>query len=741
MSTPLYTLELRGCAPLPLSQYLKALGVLRLISQQKDSNARGWWENDTFRLQSVLDRDRMLKFFLSEYSPTPLVAPWNGGSGFYPKDNKSALAAISASKAQRFEPYRILLTNCRELIGRMSLVEKPVDDEKPALLQNCRNTFPDESLAWLDAAYLLTSDGPKYPPLLGTGGNDGRLEFTNNYMQRLCEIFDMASSEGLPLYGMQSALEESLFAQPSTERSSAPIGQFDPGSAGGANSGAGFSALPGINLWDFVFMLDGSIAFAAASVKKLEESDPGVLAYPFCVRFAGVGYASAASADEASARAEMWMPLWQQPTSFGALSHLLSEGRVETNRRRAKNGVDFARAIAAVGIDRGVSAFQRYGFQQRNGLSYFAVPLGRFNVRANPGAEELLSPIDGWIDRFRRSATSKTAPASAGRALRLIESAILNLTQFGRKRDVQDLLIALGEAESTVAVSKKLREDRVSPVPPLSSNWLNDADDESPEFGLAASLASIYHERVGPFRRHLEPIDPASWTSDYPRWAETANDPNIVWGSGSLVRNLNAVLMRRMVEGVRLGKEEGETEQTAPFNGICKATLADVSAFLEGHIDDLKFERLLRGLILIDWRLPNKGRNRTVDLIHVDFTHRRPSRQQPNMEATYSLLKLCYLPDIVDQQAIKLSPQILQRAFSGDGAAATRLAARRLRASGFEPAVTVVSCTLERVQRIAASILFPISKDDTLRLKRNVIRRDKKCGIEEDDREAHYVTP
>ena len=26
-------------------------------------------------------------------------------------------------------------------------------------------------------------DGPKYPPLLGTGGIDGRLDFSNNFMQ------------------------------------------------------------------------------------------------------------------------------------------------------------------------------------------------------------------------------------------------------------------------------------------------------------------------------------------------------------------------------------------------------------------------------------------------------------------------------------------------------------------------------------------------------------------------------
>ena len=41
------------------------------------------------------------------------------------------------------------------------------------------------------AGVVLDEKGePKYPSLLGTGGNDGNLDFTNNAMQRLGELFD-----------------------------------------------------------------------------------------------------------------------------------------------------------------------------------------------------------------------------------------------------------------------------------------------------------------------------------------------------------------------------------------------------------------------------------------------------------------------------------------------------------------------------------------------------------------------
>jgi len=85
-------------------------------------------------------------------------------------------------------------------------------------LQKCRNRFPDQELDWLDAAYLITSDGPKYPPLLGTGANDGRLEFTNNFMQHLQNIFSFEDGKVLDETG--ECLKESLYSSLSNVRSS-----------------------------------------------------------------------------------------------------------------------------------------------------------------------------------------------------------------------------------------------------------------------------------------------------------------------------------------------------------------------------------------------------------------------------------------------------------------------------------------------------------------------------------------
>lgn len=712
------TLALHGCTPVPLAGYLKALGVLRIVSMQADPQTQGWWQQDVFHLRCCLDETELLDFFQSRYAPTPLVAPWNGGSGFHPKDNTQAIEAISNSITDRLATYRNLVSISRQALGMMSLTEKPDADSKAALLQLCRNHFPDDALDWLDAAYVLTNDGAKYPPLLGTGGNDGRLEFTNNYMQRVVELFDPES--GKINATATAPLSDALLGTCVESRSKAAIGQFDPGSAGGANSGTGYDAAPTMNVWDFVLMLEGAIAFAGSSVRKLETNSGGSLAYPFCVRPAGIGYGSSDLSDEDLSRSEMWMPLWTRPASFDSISHLLSEGRIDIGNRRAKNGVDFARAIASVGVDRGLDSFQRFGFQQRNGLAYFAVPLGRFNVSTPSTIVSMLGTLDHWLDRFRRTVTGKNSTATAAASLRKLESAIINACQqnnsSGHSKDAGlELLIALGAANATIAASPKLRDADypVPPVPLLSPQWLQHSyTPDSPharEFRLAASLASIgfgKNSTGGPMRQHLEPIDVSMLTnkkSARASWAKHPDDPAIVWANGDLVRNLIAVLQRRLID---VSKSNGN-QFIAPISGRCPANLDDIAAFLNKETDDRAIESLLRGMALIDWPRVVWEQIPWMSAAPKRDVERRPS-------AAWCLLKLCLLPDGVPSPdglsatPIRLQPQIFRLAAIGRIAEATTIASQRLRSSGLRTAVETIYCSADVAARITAALMFPI---------------------------------
>ena len=264
-----HRLPLPGCAPIPLAHYLKGLGILRLVAEDRehgDPAAAGCWERDVFILHSRFDRDSLLEFFLHHYQPTPILAPWNGGSGFFKKDNREAIEAIEGSSCDRLKDFQATVASTRRLLAQLGLKEKPGADGKEELLQACRSHSPDTALPWLDAAFVLTANGAKYPPLLGTGGNDGRLEFTNNFMQRLVEVMDPVT--GAPTPKAADWLRVALCGgTAAVGQRAGPVGQFLPGAAGGANATSGFSADPTINPWDYVFMLEGAMLFVAAAVR------------------------------------------------------------------------------------------------------------------------------------------------------------------------------------------------------------------------------------------------------------------------------------------------------------------------------------------------------------------------------------------------------------------------------------------------------------------------------------------
>jgi CRISPR-associated protein Csx17 len=692
----MHTLTLRGCSPIPLAHYLKALGILRLVSEQKDSSATGRWHRDQFVLSSSLDRDALARFFLEEYEPTSVMAPWNGGSGFHPKDNSKALSSIQKSSAFRLVKYAEAISAAQDVLRSMNLGEKPTPDQKADLLLLCRNVLPDSALQWLDAAYVLTDDGAKYPPLLGTGGNDGRLEFTNNFMQRVLEVVDAETGKPEPASAQQ--LISALFAEPvATLLSKAPVGQFLPGSAGGVNATSGFDAASAVNPWDFILMMEGALLFASASVKRMESGDSGALAYPFCVRQSGVGYASASSADESASRAEMWMPLWtKQAVTLAELSSIFSEGRAQVGGRAARNGVDFARAIVGLGVDRGLDEFQRFGFQVRNGLSYFATPLTRIVARKNESAD-LLSDIDAWLDRFRRAATKDTAPATALRALRVLESRIIDLCVTHTPERLMRVFVALGHCEATVARSFKwAQENYLHPLHSLRKEWLVDNWNNGKygtEFRLAASLASLtgqFGKDYLPLRCHLEQVD--SYISKDKslayRWADVTTN-NVQWSQAPLPDVLNNVFARRLILNEDLPRTRSELW----------ASLADIKAFIEGQTDDSLLSELIWSMSLINWRDQLKMPERSHEWV-----------VPPTF---YALLKSCYPPAMRDlpEGILKVPsvPAIHRHAAQGAGAQAATLAIRRLRGSSYHPLLKQMPVQGDHARRSAAALLFPIS--------------------------------
>jgi CRISPR-associated protein Csx17 len=692
--------RLDGCLPVPLASYLKALGVLRLVSEQADPRATGWWSGDVFHIECGLDRAALERFFLEDFRPTPLVGPWGARSGFFgspsEKSARESLDTIQSCGLERLAEFAAAISAVHTVLKDLQLTQKADSPEdKRRLMMQCRAVLPDAILRWLDATYVLLEEDTKYPPLLGTGGNEGSGSYMSGFAQQVVDVIINRRWD----HALAAALHGTITSGVGNEQTP---GHFSPEASGGPNSVSGFDGKTLLNPWDYILTLEGTLLFSAAAVRRLESRDGGALAFPFCVKQSGVGYPSAAGVDEETARGEMWMPLWNRPAGVQELEALFSEGRAQVDSRRVRNGVDFARAIADLGTDRGISEFERYGFQQRNGLSCFAVSIGRFGVRRQESVA-LLGECDQWLDAFRRQASGDKAPASAGRALRQLEQSIIQVCRQHSAENLQNVLTNLGNAQQSLATSVRWRKESfLNPVPLLSPEWLIRCDDNSTEYRLAASLASLWSPQTDGFRQYIDPVVVKGGRSRrWVEWSPTDALCDHTWTSGTLQNNLLAVLRRRVMQSVQ-GSEAGEGGVQPVFagRGTVVATAADLALFLNDQTDDARIERLLRGLCLLDW-----------SAVRSDRTARSLSgnRATQNPDSLYTLLKLCHHPDPIEGVSVRLDPAIAALASAGKSSDALRSATRRLTGSGLLPRIRAAHLPAARIRLIAAALLFPVS--------------------------------
>ena len=700
-----YEVELRGCAPEPLMAYLKALGIFRLVSEQKDPSARAWWRNDSFYLSSDLDRDGLAAFFLDEYKPTPIVSPWNNRykTGIRKGDGKG-LDVILASSDERLSDYfgTILLT--KELIE--------MEDDKERILKKCRTLFSDTALEWIDAVYVLTAERPKYPPLTSNGGTLGTSssgDISMNFAKNLVAALGLGSrSRSNSGRSTQDWIEASLYGGAFSALKN-PGGQFSPG-GWGPNSTNGFEDESLVNPWDFVLMIEGALVFAGAPVRRLSSESQAKAVFPFTVDMAAAGYGTPTAAEYgSSARAEFWAPLWDRQATLGEFLHIATEGRAQLGRRQASNGTDFVRAISGLGIERGISSFQRFGFLQRTGIDgVFAATIGRFAIRGQPAANVLFD-LDRWLSQLRNQAGGSRAPAGLGAALGRIDGAIFDFCRSGRPQDLQSVLIAVGHAERWLAKSGLRKENgRGRSLPPLSllsHEWLASADDGSPEFRLARAMASILGTRpgegkqIGPVRENLAPVSTDGRTS----WKEDST--SFVWTAGGPLDNMLAVLERRCLEGRMQGLAY------PPLSSGFSARLADVVGFLDGNIDIQRVADLALPLSFVRyWRRDPPGRAGK----DAERRYRAPSE----LPVAYAVMKLTLLaeefdgPEFGPKAAIWMESRMLAMLRAGRVREAYAVAHRRLKASGLQPLSDEpgIADRSDYGRRLAAALLFPIDR-------------------------------
>jgi CRISPR-associated protein Csx17 len=412
---------------------------------------------------------------------------------------------------------------------------------------------------------------------------------------------------------------------------------------------------------------------------------------PFALAAQGVGHATRGK--EKDARGEQWMPLWERPASFQDVSALFGEGRAQLGRSSARRPLDFARAIARLGVARGLTGFVRYGYLERNGQSNLAVPLGRIEVAAHPKAR-LIDDIGGWLDRLQREA--EDAPARFATAVGVLADAVFDvLTREAEPSRWQSVLLSIDEVERVQASGTAFK---IGPCPTLSGGWIDAAADNSPEWRLALSLGSAaarYEDErpIGPVRVHALPLDPKkNWSYAIGADKRLLNDPRVVMTGRDAVADLVALVERRLVEASQKGIRG---LQLTASNGA-GARLDDLARFHTGELDVDRIVALGRALMALDWR-------------HSHVQHARIDPRAARPDEAWEALRLCSLPFPVHNRNIATEPAMFRRLASGDATGAVDLALRRLRAAGFRPSLAVAFADAPTARRWAAAIAFPIS--------------------------------
>ncbi len=532
-------------------------------------------------------------------------------------------------------------------------------------------------MEWLDAAVGISAEGDRiegertFAPILGTGGNEGRLDYTNNLMEYLAELL-IAPDGKMPV---EALLRNAVFGTATAGLQPGAVGQYDPGRAGGFNQGQGVETadIP-TNPWNFVLTLEGAVAWAAGLHRRQGVSYRSFLCSPFTVTSTPVGYGSAAAKDSESARAEIWAPIWDRRATYGELRALLREGRAAVDGRAAQNGLEFAEAACMLGVDRGIAGFMRYSLLKRRGDSYVALPVGRFEVK-DRSESDLVRDLNGILDAI--SWQVKSPPAEFASLRRQVEEGMYNVLLRGGEDALEDLAASLGRLHRRILLTGK----EVHIPASLSRSWVSKLASSSAEARIAAALAGMWDRNAPGMVEHLD-----------------RSNSNFSWTGATVEERMARTLERR----VRLADQRGLDRN--PLGSAYRASTGDATLFLEGSVDDERVEELLFAFTLVNWRKDDSGERKGCEDVGV--------------WPVYALLKHLFLAEQVEtgegKKYLMADLGVLAALTAGDVGQAVRIGARRLQNAG------IVRAEMQdpggfNGMRLAAALLIPVPYGTAMR--------------------------
>jgi CRISPR-associated protein Csx17 len=582
-----------------------------------------------------------------------------------------------------------------------------------------------EAQLLLFAAHAVPYARVSFNPVLGSGGNAGRRDFSKGWKKAVDAL-------ARPPQSAKNALKAWLLGQPVTwmlEKLAA--GSWFSEATKLYNSGQSPAREGRISPWAMVLACEGLSFLAGGASRRLgARATHPEGAFPFITQ----PIAASAEREADRLQGEIWTPLWSRPMSLAEARTLFSRGRAELRGRGALTPAAFATAIRERGVDAGVSEFRRFTLGRTTSSNTFEPRFeGRFSL--DTGATPASAATASTLERITALIEQGGFPRDRKRFVGLrgpIESALLDVAA---QPDNPELAIALLDAVvralDRIDRNRSFREGKVR-WEPLPLQWLSSLFSKTTpgnEARLALSLVSAFPETL-PFAAFRFGVEWArekvgtyeyDWTTRPSRFEHARVAPaRWVWGPGELPRLLGAVLARRLLEEAKLDATHTERPRgRAPI----PATTSQVRQWLTGDLDESLLSAWLSRLALFDWRwVPKELRSFATG-----------EEEPPERDGALALFGL--LQPLIDQRPLvvrhlsdddllsketgarttEAARSLVTLVRAGHLDAALRLASSRFSMAGARLAEFRVSFATHAPDRLVAALLFPVS--DSARLK------------------------
>ena len=586
------------------------------------------------------------------------------------------------------------------------------------------------------AAHAVPFAQVAFNPLLGTGGNAGRRDFSKGWEVAVNCLKN--SPNGI---NKGDELRAWLLGEPVSwvvAGSDLSAASWFSSANKLYNSGQNPYREEPLSPWAMALACEGLPFFAGASSRRLGARARAQGAFPFICRAA----APTAPGEAGRDRGEVWAPLWERPMTLPEVRALFQRGRAEVSGRGANTPAAFAAAIVRRGVDAGISGFVRFSLGRTTSEKTFEprfvgfIPVWRGNSQ-----EAVVRAQSDAVERVLALVEKLPADGKVGTRWRFVglrgsvEAALVRLAQTPDEPEaVRALLDAIASTLDRVDRNQSFREKGIF-WEPLHLDYLPALfGNEAPglEARLALALVSSFPPprpftlyRFGVewrYNRFQHPKQPHS------RW---------VWGPGELSRNLVRVLSRRTLDWEGDGKNS-ERVPEEPVRHLFPISCSDVSQWFRGEVDERLMERWLSRLALFDWRTVSRSLReklraggQAADRLPADGPVCLFGLLQP-LFALWPLRLPGRDDDLLDPETGARTPAVARRLIAliqaGQLDAAVDLAASRYAMARTPLAKFDVTWFMSDPDRLLASLLFTVSARERAALVQRWLRPQRKKG-------------